>query len=66
MDPTTTLIEFLEACKDKNHIVAANSLEYLSDWINKGGHLPKVDTITRSLYRAEITIQKEKFKRRIR
>lgn len=59
MDPTLTLIEFLTACKDKNHIVAEEYLEHLRNWIHKGGHLPKVLRVEIDYDLVDVAIQKE-------
>ena len=59
MDPTQTLIEFLTACEEKNHIEAEEYLEHLRNWIRKGGHLPLVKSVRTDFSSTYVRIKKE-------
>jgi hypothetical protein len=56
MDPTATLIELLRACEQEDHVKAEECIEYLRNWVCKGGHLPKVVDLSASSYREGILV----------
>ncbi len=40
MDPTATLRALTDACLDGDRIAATDALEFLTEWLAKGGFLP--------------------------
>ena len=58
MDLTTSLIEFLKACKDGDRYLAELFVSALKHWIEQGGALPEIQRLEDDGFEVDISIKK--------